>query len=77
MGGYEPSIALAGTENVGQRLAFTRIGESFLVRAGLRYDMSKNNLGVALTVEPRLFRRVGKNRIEGIEVPPAGAYGIE
>ena len=77
IGAYEASIDLAGTANVGQRIAFTRIGESFLVRAGLRYDMSKNNLGVALTVEPRLFRRVGKNQIEGIEVPPAGAYGIE
>ena len=74
---YEASIDLAGTANVGQRLAFTRIGESFLIRAGLRYDLSKNNLGVALTVEPRLFRKAGENQIEGIIVPPAGAYGIE
>ena len=74
---YEASIDLAGTANVGQRVAFTRIGESFLVRGGLRYDMSKDNLGVALTVEPRLFRRKGRNTIEGIQVPPAGALGIE
>ena len=77
IGAYEASIDLAGTANVGQRLAFTRIGESFLVRAGLRYDLSKNNLGVALTVEPRIFRKAGQNKIEGIIVPPAGAYGIE
>jgi hypothetical protein len=74
---YDASIDLAGTANVGQRIAFTRIGESFLVRAGLRYDLSKDNLGVALTVEPRLFRRAGRNKVEGILVPPAGAFGIE
>jgi len=28
-------------------------------------------------VEPRLFRKAGENQIEGIIVPPAGAYGIE
>ncbi len=74
---YEASIDLAGSSNVGQRVAFTRIGESFLMRAGLRYDMSKDNLGVGLTVEPRMFRRTGSNSIEGIHVPPAGAMGIE
>ncbi|MEK6248002.1 MAG: hypothetical protein N2C12_07470 [Planctomycetales bacterium] len=74
---YMASIDISGDSNVGQRLALTRIGESFLVRTGFNYDRSQDNFGVSMAVEPRLFRRAGRNRIEGIEVPPAGAFGID
>jgi hypothetical protein len=67
----------AGNGNIAQRASVTRIGESFLVRAGFSYDRSKGNVGASFAIEPRLFRRKGSNLIEGIHVPPAGALGLE
>ena len=40
--------------NRGQALTISRIGADFLVHCGFNYDASKNNVGVMLSVEPRL-----------------------
>lgn len=40
--------------NRGQALSITRVGADFLIHCGLNYDASKNNVGVMLSLEPRL-----------------------
>lgn len=40
--------------NVGQALTITRIGSDFLVHVGANFDQSKDNVGLAIAVEPRL-----------------------
>jgi len=45
--------------NRGQSLTFTRIGKDFLVHFGGSFDDSKDNAGIAISIEPRLgvFRK--------------------
>ncbi len=38
----------------GESLTITRIGESFLLHLGVGFDVSRNNLGVGISLEPRL-----------------------
>jgi hypothetical protein len=63
--------------NVGQNLALTRIGESFLLRFGFDIDRGRDNVGVSVLFEPRFFpsRRVGS--IGGQLIPAAGLEGLE
>jgi len=65
------------TGNVGQNIALTRIGESFLLRVGLDVDRGRDNVGVSVLFEPRFFpsRRVGA--IGGQLIPAAGLEGLE
>ena len=74
---YNGSLELAGDANVVQNVSLTRIGESFLLHAGLNSDRSKGSVGANLAIQPRLFRRQGRNLVEGIHVPSAGAFGLE
>lgn len=71
------SLDLGPTGNIGQTLSFTRIGESFLIRGGFNADVSRGNIGAVFAVEPRFlsFSRLG--RIGGVQIPPAGAFGLE
>lgn len=62
---------------LGQSLTLTRIGESFLFSIGLTADQSKDNVGIALALEPRFFPQTAFGRRTGIIVPPAGAFGLE
>jgi hypothetical protein len=71
------AVDLGPTGNIGQTIAFTRIGESFLVKAGFRADVSRGNVGAVLVVEPRFLPTSRLGRIAGLQVPPAGAYGLE
>ncbi|MEX0820454.1 MAG: organic solvent tolerance protein OstA [Pirellulaceae bacterium] len=63
--------------NIGQTFGLTRIGESTLMRFGFNVDESRGNVGVNLQIEPRFLasRRLGY--IGGVQIPPAGAYGLE
>lgn len=71
------SVDLGDEGNLGQSMTITRLGESFLVRVGFNADVGKDNFGIKLAIEPR-FLRSGRGRpIDGIYVPPAGAYGLE
>jgi len=38
----------------GESLTITRIGESFLLHLGFGFDVSRNNVGIGISVEPRL-----------------------
>ncbi len=46
---------LAEHQNRGQTLQFTRVGADFLVHFGVLVDPTKNNLGLAIAVEPRFL----------------------
>ena len=61
---------------LGSSLAFTRIGESFLVTSGISYDASRDNFGIRFMFEPR-FAASRKTQIAGEPLPPVGAFGLE
>jgi hypothetical protein len=63
--------------NIGQNFALTRIGESFLIRMGVNYDASRDNLGASFIIEPRFLPSSRLGRVGGVSVPPAGALGLE
>jgi hypothetical protein len=67
----------ADTGNIGQSFTATRIGESFLMTAGFNVDSSKDNVGFTFLLEPRFWPKSRLTRTTGIEVPPAGALGLE
>lgn len=71
------SIDLAQTGNIGQNIAFTRIGESFFLKFGVNYDASRDNVGFSFGIEPRFLPRSRLGRVGGVQVPPAGAMGLE
>ena len=62
---------------VTQSLAFTRIGEALVASLGASYDESKDNVGVSFLIEPRFLPDLSVTRKTGIEVPPAGVFGLE
>lgn len=71
------SVDFGATGNIGQTFGLTRIGESTLVRVGFNIDESRGNVGANFQIEPRFLssRRLGY--IGGVQIPPAGAYGLE
>ena len=71
------SFDFAETGNIGQTASLTRIGESLLVTAGFNVDSGKDNVGFQFMVEPRFLPKLGLTSRTGIEVPPAGAFGLE
>jgi hypothetical protein len=71
------AMDLGATGNIGQTFSFTRIGESLLVTMGVNVDSSKDNVGVVFLVEPRFLPDLRLTRQTGIEIPPAGAFGLE
>lgn len=70
-------IDFGETGNIGQTFAITRIGESLLFTLGLNVDESKDNVGVSFLLEPRFLPRTTLARRTGIDIPPAGAFGLE
>jgi lipopolysaccharide export system protein LptA len=48
---------LSEGQNRGQSLSLTRIGADFLFHFGFSYDQSKDNIGVAIALEPRFGPR--------------------
>jgi hypothetical protein len=68
---------LGPTGNIGQSVALTRIGESFLVKMGFNFDASRDNLGLSFLIEPRFLPNSRLGRIGGVQLPPAGALGLE
>jgi len=71
------SVDFGPTGNIGQTFGLTRIGESTLIRVGFNVDESRGNVGATIQIEPRFLssRRLGY--IGGVQIPPAGAYGLE
>jgi len=63
--------------NIGQSLAVTRIGESALIRIGMNVDESRDNVGIQFAIEPRFMASNRLGRVGGVQIPPAGALGLE
>jgi hypothetical protein len=71
------SYDFSGQGNIGQHLALTRIGESFLTSFAFNGDSGKDNVGVSLLVEPRFLPTGRLGLVGGVPVPVAGLYGLE
>lgn len=71
------AVDFANTGNIGQTVSMTRVGESFLVRLGLNVDASRNNVGFVFGIEPRFLPGSRLGRVGGVQIPPAGALGLE
>jgi hypothetical protein len=71
------SVDLSSTGNIGQRLVFTRIGESFLLRFGVNNDVSRGNLGFVFGLEPRFYSQSRSTNLGGVPLPAVGARGLE
>ena len=73
---FGTALNLTG-RNIGQRLELIRIGEAFLMSFGFNVDYSRNNVGVTFNLEPRFLSRTQFASRTGIDIPVAGAYGLE
>ncbi|HAY83261.1 MAG TPA: organic solvent tolerance protein OstA, partial [Planctomycetaceae bacterium] len=71
------SFDFGPTGNIGQTVAITKLGESFLVRAGVNIDVGRGNVGAVFSIEPRFLPRSRLGMVGGVQIPPAGARGIE
>jgi hypothetical protein len=71
------SLDLSDTGNIGQNYSITRIGESLLVTVGVYGNTGQDIVGVNFLVEPRFLPDLQLTHKTGIEVPPAGAFGLE
>jgi len=70
------SIDFGSTGSIGEAINFTRIGESVLIRVGLNVDHSRDNVGIAFSIEPR-FLPGSLGSVGGVPIPPVGAFGLE
>jgi hypothetical protein len=73
---FGSAIDLTGA-NIGQNFQLVRIGEAFLMTFGFNVDYSRNNVGVTFNLEPRFLSRTQFASRRGIDIPMAGAYGLE
>ena len=74
-GGAAVDFGQAG--NIGQTVSLTRIGESTLLKIGFNVDASRDNVGVNFSIEPRFLSSSRLGWVGGVQIPPAGAYGLE
>ncbi|HLA83432.1 MAG TPA: organic solvent tolerance protein OstA, partial [Thermoguttaceae bacterium] len=71
------SVDLGDNKNIGQRFTVTRIGEALLVSAGFNVDASRGNVGVMFAIEPRFLPKTRLGQEGGVQIPVAGAEGLE
>jgi hypothetical protein len=71
------TFALNHSGNIGENFALTRVGESFLFNVSMNVDVSKGNVGAAISLQPRFLSRTGFGAANGLQVPVAGAFGLE
>ena len=71
------SVDFSDAGNIGQSLSFVRIGESFLVSFGVRADISRDNVGFVLGVEPRFLPSGRLGLVGGQRIAPASSEFIE
>jgi hypothetical protein len=77
IGSASASVDLADSGNIGQSFYMSRIGESLIATLGTNFDQSKDNVSVSFLIEPRFLPKMSVSRRTGIEIPPAGVYGLE
>ena len=71
------SIDFGAQPSYAQNFSLTHIGESFLVNFGFTVDPTRDSVGVALAVEPRFLPKNRLGNANGLQIPPAGALGLE
>lgn len=70
------AVDMGDAGDIGQNIDLVRVGESLLVRVGFNVDHSRDNVGIAFSIEPRFLP--GKlGRVGGVPIPPVGALGVE
>ncbi len=77
IGSASSSVDFGPTGNIGQSFSATRVGESLLASLGASVDASKGSVGVHFLIEPRFLPKLQTTSKTGIEIAPAGAYGLE
>ncbi len=71
------AVDLGNVGNIGQNIAMTRIGESFLLQVGASVDSGRDNIAFTFNVEPRFLSRRRLGAVGGMLIPPAGIHGLE
>jgi hypothetical protein len=61
---------LAEHRNRGQSLTLTRVGADFLLHIGANFDQSKNNAGIAISLEPKFFPFQSSGSSSGVGTNP-------
>jgi hypothetical protein len=74
---FGASIDLGNQGNIGETFGITRIGESLLINLGFSADPIRNSTGVMLVIEPRFLPKSRLNSVNGVQIAPAGAKGLE
>jgi len=74
---FGTSIDFGAQRSYSQNFSLTRIGESFLINFGFTVDPARDSVGVALAVEPRFLPKNRLGNLNGVQIPPAGALGLE
>ncbi len=74
---FGATLDLGPTGNIGESFSITRIGESLLVTVGAKIDPSRGNVSVALLIEPRFLPHNRLKRRHHLDIPSAGAFGLE
>ncbi|MEN6334826.1 MAG: organic solvent tolerance protein OstA, partial [Phycisphaerales bacterium] len=74
---FGTTIDVGSQGNVGENFTITRVGESLLISAGFNVDPARNSVGAALVIEPRFWPKARLGNINGAQIPPAGAFGLE
>ena len=74
---FGTSIDLGNQGNIGQNFSVTHVGESLLISAGFTVDAARKDVGVGLAIEPRFLSKNRLGSVGGVEIPPAGAFGLE
>lgn len=74
---FGTSIDFGGQGNIGESLTIMRIGESFLVSAGFSVDPIRQSWGANFMIQPRFLSKTPLSNVNGAQIQPAGAYGLE
>lgn len=77
IGSATSSVDFGPTGNIGQSVSVTRVGESLLTTVGADLDASKGTVGAHFLIEPRFLPKLHTTTKTGIEIAPAGTYGLE
>lgn len=74
---FGTAVDLGKTGNIGQTIALTHIGESFLTKVGLNVDSGRDNASFVFSFEPRFLNSRRLGALGGELIPPASLYGLE
>ena len=74
---FGTSIDFGAQRSYAQNFSLTHIGESLLINFGFTVDPTRDSVGVALAVEPRFLPKNRLGNANGLQIPPAGALGLE